>query len=164
MQFDKRTIERFWSFVSMGDECWCWTGSNFRGYGEFWANGKKWKAHRFSYVLHSGNNNIQGLSVCHKCDNPPCINPDHLFLGTHKDNMADALSKGRLFVCNDPENTAHHNRDKTHCKRGHPLSEENLEINSIGSRSCIICQRLHNRNYRMRQKIIKSTIAAAGGE
>lgn len=92
--------ERFWSYVSKGteSECWVWTGHRHRfGYGMISRVGQHsmLTAHRVSWELTNGP--IQdGKQVLHKCDNPPCCNPAHLFLGTHLDNMADAVAKGRL--------------------------------------------------------------------
>lgn len=75
--------------------CWLWTGSlNRFGYGKFYARGASWLAHRFSYELRIGPVPEQ-LHVCHKCDVTQCVNPDHLFLGTHADNMRDKSLKGR---------------------------------------------------------------------
>ena len=90
---------RFWKFVTRGeneDDCWRWSGSTLknRGYGQIGINGKNDYAHRVSYRIHFGDI-LEGLEVLHKCDNPPCCNPKHLFLGTQKDNMEDMKSKGR---------------------------------------------------------------------
>lgn len=75
--------------------CWLWIGSvSDRGYGKIYANGKHLSAHRFSWMLHF-NEDPHELLVCHKCDNPQCVNPDHLFLGTVQDNAWDKMQKGR---------------------------------------------------------------------
>jgi hypothetical protein len=87
---------RFWDFVEKTSECWIWTGGNTpRGYGIFCPTGsKKMYSHRFSYELHIGRI-PNGMFVCHACDNPACIRPDHLFLGTARDNTMDMVTKGR---------------------------------------------------------------------
>lgn len=78
--------------------CWIWTASSSKGgYGAMTIggrNGRAEKAHRISYQIYKGNFD-KSLDVCHKCDNPSCVNPDHLFLGTHQDNMKDMQNKGR---------------------------------------------------------------------
>lgn len=75
--------------------CWVWTGTTAKGYGYFRVNGRLTRVTRYSYELHYLESPRQ-LEVCHRCDNPSCVRPDHLFLGTHLDNMRDAASKGRL--------------------------------------------------------------------
>lgn len=97
--FDRPIEERFWERVNKTDTCWVWTGNtNYSGYGIIKHNGKMWRAHRLSYLLANG---IcpDNLFVCHKCDNPPCIRPDHLFLGTNADNVRDMINKGRNRTC-----------------------------------------------------------------
>ncbi len=95
----KTIEERFWEKVDKrgSDECWLWTASSSQGYGRLW-NGKRPEgAHRISFRIHGGEI-PDGQHVLHRCDNPPCVNPAHLFVGTSADNMADKVAKGRLRV------------------------------------------------------------------
>jgi hypothetical protein len=87
--------ERFWHLVIKGPNCWGWSGHTREGYGVLTIGpNRQGKAHRFSYELHNGPI-PDGMDICHHCDNPPCSRPDHLFLGTQKDNQADMIAKGR---------------------------------------------------------------------
>ncbi len=93
--------DRFWNSVNKTDYCWLWTGVLKEGYGVCGSKIENTNlAHRVSWILKNGSI-PEGLFVCHRCDNPPCVNPDHLFLGTNRDNMRDAVSKGRIGVLNE---------------------------------------------------------------
>ena len=75
-------------------ECWEWNGyKKDTGYGQFGYQGKVWRAHRFAYMLVTGRK--PGEAICHSCDNPSCVNPDHLWEGTQIENMLDRDKKGR---------------------------------------------------------------------
>lgn len=100
-------VTRFWSHVdkSAGEAgCWTWTGCTDKwGYGQVYWEGKRARSsHRVVYQITYGEI-PQGKLVCHHCDNPPCVNPVHLFLGTNQDNLIDAVVKGRHKGCLRPQ-------------------------------------------------------------
>jgi hypothetical protein len=96
--FSENDARKFWKRVNKTDECWLWTGKPHRsdawGYGRLTVNGKTIKAHRFAYILAYGDI-PSGMLVRHRCDNPLCVRPDHLLLGTDQDNIDDKVSRGR---------------------------------------------------------------------
>lgn len=88
---------RFWHYVVRSNKCWGWSATLCYGYGLMMIRGRREMAHRVSWVIHNGPV-PKGLWVLHCCDNPPCTNPKHLFLGTIHDNLNDMRSKGRGYV------------------------------------------------------------------
>lgn len=144
--------DRFWSKVNKTPTCWLWIGAtcNF-GYGKIGIGGRKNRklkdSHRLSWEIHNGIIPL-GLCVLHKCDVPSCVNPAHLFLGTKKDNAADAVQKGRLKVWR-PLNIKE-------CKHGHTFTEENTIWQKIRTgkpyRVCRICMRAANRRSYLKLK------------
>lgn len=93
--FKDSDIKRFWQRVDKSGDCWLWTARRDKdGYGGISIGSKNFRAHRIAYELTFGAI-PKGLIVCHHCDNPPCCNPSHLFLGTQQDNSTDRVKKGR---------------------------------------------------------------------
>lgn len=93
-----RIVDDFWAHVQIGEpsECWLWIGRRQpRGYGTLSIKGKNKLAHRHAYEMVNGSI-PEGMNVCHSCDNQPCVNPAHLWIGTQKDNMHDCSVKGRM--------------------------------------------------------------------
>jgi len=104
----EKNIKRFWCDVDKGKgtlkECWEWLGYKTpKGYGTFGINNDSVRSHRFSFFLHTGILN-ENLCVCHLCDNPGCVNPNHLWLGTLQANNFDKMLKGR-----EPKGSTHFN-------------------------------------------------------
>jgi len=94
--------ERFWKEAKPGDKdsCWEWMGAKTpAGYGHINWNSTHYYTHRLSWMIHNGKI-PKGMEVCHHCDNPGCVNPAHLFLGTHRDNMRDRDKKKRGIFSN----------------------------------------------------------------
>lgn len=92
---ESRAHALLWSHTDKSGDCWIWQrGRSTAGYGSLKWGDKRWLAHRLAYTLANGPI-PKGLHVCHHCDNPPCVNPDHLFVGTARDNALDMVRKGR---------------------------------------------------------------------
>jgi len=101
---------RFWEYMDSSggpDSCWEWSSyKNPQGYGKVKHKGKSYFSHRYAWILTNGEI-PEGMLVCHRCDNPPCCNPKHLFIGTYLDNSRDKFSKGRQrYICGVENNQA----------------------------------------------------------
>lgn len=129
---------RFWDKVRIGDGCWLWTGCRREPYGAVWIGGRSGGlqgAHRVAYTLLRGPI-PDGLQVLHDCpdgDNPLCVRPSHLFLGTQADNVADCLAKGR-FAIGDRNGSRQH-RERLPRGEAHPAARLSVEqVSSIRER------------------------------
>ncbi len=138
-------VDRFWARVDKRgpDECWPWVGGGSNGYGGIVVDGRKRVATQYSWELAHGRSFPEGMFACHTCDNRPCVNPAHLFVGTQKDNLQDAARKGRM-------RTAPPRFSSIKCRNGHDLFGPNLAFRSAdGTRLCKQCAQ---RNERIRNE------------
>lgn len=145
--------------------CWLWIGScDPKGYGRFMFNGVKGFAHRAAWLIRHGSlSSIQGKLVCHKCDTPCCVNPEHLFAVTHRDNLYDQMAKGRFVkrASGMIWRTVRDGRIKSDaCSKGHPRNDENLYITPAGNAQCRACKRRRNKESRIRQGVNPPLICA----
>jgi hypothetical protein len=117
--------------------CWEWTKCKSKsGYGKIkWRPIGDLRVHRVAAMLWLNLDIKSPILVCHKCDNPICFNPDHLFLGSIADNKRDEIAKGR-----------NHNRRKTHCINGHEFTPENTWLGKSSGRNCRTCHRTRERD------------------
>ncbi len=142
-----KDYHRFMSKVDQNgpNGCWVWTGCvNADGYGiaDLKAVCSSRLAHRISFTLLCGPI-LKGACVLHRCDNPPCVNPDHLFLGKDKDNVHDMLKKGRHVT---PF------KKSSHCKKGHLFTQTSTYNKPNGKRTCRICVNAQKRNRKYQLK------------
>jgi hypothetical protein len=145
----------FWSKVSKSDDCWEWTSHRTRdGYGYFSFRGRAYLAHRFSWELANGQAIGPGLVMCHRCDHPPCVRPDHLFPGTHADNMHDRHVKHMARLERAAAGVAAE-RLENHCRRGHEMTPINTYTDPKGIRVCRECTRAQKRAYKDRLRMAR---------
>jgi hypothetical protein len=133
--------ERFFQKVDKTESCWLWKGAlSSRGYGSFSVDGKIKSAHRYSYEMNKGKI-PEGMHVCHSCDVRNCVNPEHLWVGTHSDNMKDMVSKDRQ---------GYSMRTQTHCRKGHDFSVYGFKTftrkNGKVEKYCRECKKISDSN------------------
>lgn len=139
-------LARFWAKVHEGDasECWEWLATRSSwGYGNFGLGdrGGPITASRLAWMLGNAMPVPSGLCVLHSCDNAACCNPSHLHLGTLSDNAREARERGRMLLPTE-RGYLGWQAYKTLCKRGHPLSGDNLLVERCGKRQCRICNKM----------------------
>ena len=124
------------SRIHRTDACWFWLGAaDANGYGKLGDRDKVVYAHRVMWERENGPIPPGGV-IMHTCDTPGCIRPEHLRLGTDKDNAQDMVSKGRV---------QRYNAAKTRCKRGHPFNAANTFTDQRGHRGCRACRKINKR-------------------
>jgi hypothetical protein len=139
-------MQRFWTKVERRgpDDCWLWTARrNRNGYGTFWLGRSGVLATHVALTL-SGKPRPEGLIALHSCDNPPCVNPNHLRWGTRKENQSEMSERERTMA-----------QRKTHCKNGHPFDAANTRLqishDRAPSRRCRACEANATSRYKKRR-------------
>ena len=142
---DVNVIKRFWKYVKIPknkENCWEWIGTKSHKYGQFWNGSKRVQAHRFSYELL--NDSIpKGMVIDHLCRNEGCVNPEHLEVVTHTENVKRGLAG---FV------TGLRNRAKKMCPYGHPYDEENTYVDKTNRRCCRACWKKYHQTAQRRKR------------
>lgn len=134
-----RSTRQFWDFVDTSGDCWIWTGPTIKkGYGAWCGQGVKSLAHRYALGLLEPCPD-PSLFACHHCDNPPCVNPNHLYWGTVQDNTRDR---------DERQGVPNKGNFKTHCNQGHALTGDNLRI--VGKEKRRWCRTCDNERSRLR--------------
>lgn len=121
----------------------CWEFTGFcapNGYGQIYFDGRTWPAHRLMHTICNGPI-PDGLFVLHSCDNPPCINPDHLRAGTSRENTMDSVLRGRHCMSNGKAFDTRGSAVPWECVNGHEMKGENVYITPHGRRECRACRR-----------------------
>lgn len=144
LDIEKRFADKF---TRPRSGCWEWTASKQpSAYGKYWTGDKLVRAHRHSFEVFCGPI-PDGKYVCHRCDNPACVNPDHLFLGSNSDNMKDCHGKNRLKGAFKKQTT---------CKRGHSLDAPTVYVridrNGRIVRTCNVCKAIYKRAHYSRAR------------
>jgi len=143
-RFYRHVDEGMTSPAHMDTPCHEWTGTiGTGGYGQFSLDGATTRAHRFALFGVQARNVSPKIFVCHKCDNPRCVNPEHLYAGSRCDNEQDKVARGR-----------HPEHKKTHCPQGHEYSQENTRVTG-NRRYCRACARSIAARTRRLRKINK---------
>jgi len=126
-------LERFMEKVFKTKSCWIWLGCiNNHGYGKLMLGGIQHKSHRWIYEYYNGP--LGNFACMHKCNNPACVNPDHLEAGTLKENSIYCVKSNRHFQAT-----------KTHCKNGHEFTEANTILrHSVKGRHCAECHKINH--------------------
>jgi hypothetical protein len=133
---NKLCFEKILTKIEISDNgCWVWKGwvNPQWGYGFMSYRNKSWRLHCLMWTLTRGPI-PKGMVIRHTCDNPPCCNPLHLEIGTHRDNVHDRMKRGR-----------DHKSNVTHCPMGHEYAGEHLQLDKSGYRHCKTCSRIKQR-------------------